>query len=463
MCGIAGVLNAIYNKDADSFIQDALVVGMVRGFHSTGVMQMDRAGKIWWDKAAQEGLYFAGSKVGKQFISDACRSAITVVHHRWATQGEVNDENAHPFIVHKENREPLVGVHNGSLAAGWKHKPDGDKYEVDSKWALAHIAKHGIDAFKDFYGPYCFVWTEADKRGKVFMVRNLQRPMHLLFTEDKKTMMFASEPGMLNWLAERNNMKPEKDILVLTPERLYEFDTTGSTVTYKSTPLPRAAVVVTTNTQSSLLPPTITNPGKTFIDNIKKAAKGKLLNMAIVEEEKKIDAAINAALAKNADAALKRTLDSMGMDDDEEDVVSQRDDDAPFLEDSTELVPTTWFTARSTKKNERELAVKIGFFRELHWLSGVAWDEDTGDLLGDVEVWDSKSKEKQVYTGMIRSISQARAHTDYIDNGKRPVREGGWVVVTGAFDDKALGTVFVCSELNMIGKEAMRDQHKKAH
>lgn len=480
MCGIAGVLNAVNDKNTSRFIHDAMVAGMLRGFDSTGIIQMDRPGKIWFDKSANEGLYFAASKVGKQFIEDTGKCAITVVHHRWATQGAITDENAHPFVVRKENQEALVGVHNGSLTQGWKYKPDGNKYEVDSHWALAHIAKHGVDAFKDIHGPFCFAWTEADKRGKLFMVRNSGRPMHILFTEDRKSMMFASEPGMLSWLAERNNMKPDKDILVLIPEHLYEFDTTGNTVTYKSTPLPKTPAMITTPWTPQWVGPS--KESKEFIEKIKKAAKGEFLPVLLTGNE--IDGAIQAvrdrqaAEKKNEELSkfvadesnasvindtINKTLASIVSDDHEEDAaVTQRQDDAPFLDENTELVPTTWFDARGTKKAERELAVKTGFFRELYWLVGVVWDEQSGELLGEIDVWDKKNG-KQTYAAIIKNISRARAHAEFIDNAKRHQKEGGWVVVTGARVDNTMGTVFVCTELNMIGKSAMADQRKKAN
>ena len=43
------------------------------------------------------------------------------------------------------------------------------------------------------------------------------------------------------------------------------------------------------------------------------------------------------------------------------------------------------------------------------------------------------------------------------------MKEGGWVVITGSYADPLLGTVFVATEMNMIGKTAMIDKAKKAH
>lgn len=485
MCGIAGVLNAVYQKDSGCFIRDSMVAGMLRGVDSTGVMQMDRGGKIYVHKEAVPGAYFLSSKITQQFVDDVCKSPINVVHTRAATQGVINKDNAHPFIVHKPNKHPLVGVHNGSLYAGWKTRVSAKGFEVDSHWALTMIAEHGIDAFRQIHGPFCFVWTDAEHKGKLFIARNSGRPMHVVFSEGRKSMYFASEAGMLHWLTERNNIKTETDILVLAPERLYEFDTTGSTVTYTSKILPFNSATTTTTTGTNVVAVNnaATDParnvgqgpstgalsyvnavdsgpnqaGKDFIERIKLAAKGKdpYNNPSVpITNDKVVDDVVSAIV----NSAVKNAAPEK-----EEEVVRQRDDDAPFqLAENTDLVPTTWFDARSTKKAEREYAVTLGFFRELQWFRGVAWDDDSGECLGDVEIWDKKNG-KQTYTGVIRNISRARAHAEYIDNKRAAIAEGFWVVITGAYVHKQLGTVFVLSELNMLGKQAVSDQHKKAH
>lgn len=460
---------------------------MLRGMDSTGIMQVDRGGKIFYVKEAVEGMYFLGHKIARKFVEDTNKSAFTITHTRAATQGKVNDDNAHPFVAHKGNAEPLVGVHNGSLTPGWRSKPGAKDFEVDSQWALAHIAARGAEAFKDINGPFCFVWAEADKKGKLFMARNSQRPMHVLFTENRNSMLFASESGMLNWLAERNGIKTEKDILVLQPDRLYEFDTNGNKVLYTSTPLPKVVhtvppVTVVPSTPIAGKPNTVTAPpvvmgtppasstnakdrmltplradlgatmlndsGQKFVDRIKLAAEGKLDITKKVEAMKPDPKEMGNATASGKEEA----------------VVGQRDDDAPFPdEDLADLVPTNWFSERLTKAPERALALQIGFYRELQWFSGVTYDDASGDLLGDIEIYDSKNG-KQTFTGVIRGVSLARAHTDYIDNsGPGGIKEGGWVVITGAYVDKLLGTVFIATELNMIGKDYMNQQKKKAH
>lgn len=490
MCGIAGVMTLNNVTLTEDFIRDAMVAGMLRGYDSAGIFQQDKAGKIWFHKEASEGVYVAFSKKGQAYIKDVPKCPVTITHTRAATQGDVNDRNAHPFVLHKPNKRPLVGCHNGSLTTAWKHKPDGKDYEVDSEWALAQIAAKGNDAFKEIYGAYCFVWMEEDKPGKVFMCRNSQRPMHLLWSEDEKQCFFASEAGMLAWLCERNKIRTKSEIMVLGTDKIYEFDVTGEKVTFTSTPVPRAYTAPATNVSVIGTAPEkkvgdLNPDGVRFVDKIKKAAQGKLemygrpsVYSPYVFDAEKIKDTLDIQddaerRRKEREKQIEAAFADL-VDDNKGDVITQqRDDDAPFseegdegfaLEEDTDLVPAKWFSTRGVKNEERVAARAQGFYRELQWVEGVCWDESTGSLMGDVEIWDKKNG-KQVYTGIIRDISQARAHAEFIDNGSRAanIRPGAWVVISGMYSDKMLGQVFVLAELNQEGKQAMRDQRNKAN
>lgn len=155
------------------------------------------------------------------------RSPLTVCHVRHATAGHVSKENAHPFVIERDDGSKLVGVHNGTLK-DWQHKLRGQEFDVDSEWAFNMIADKGIEALKYFDGAYALVWHDTRSPESVFMVRNEQRPLHFMQTEDGKTVLGASELGMLGWLAERNGFKIKRDknqnaMFYLSPGRLYEF------------------------------------------------------------------------------------------------------------------------------------------------------------------------------------------------------------------------------------------------
>lgn len=448
MCGIIAAINSsAYSKENGDFLSNGLIAGAVRGQDSTGIVQVCKKGKIYTHKLAVSGGEFLADKTTLAFIKDANVSPINIVHHRAATVGVINDDNAHPFICDtgKENgntkkQHILVGVHNGSLV-NWKNKPDAKDFTVDSHWALSHIAKHGLAAFKDIDGPYCFMWTTTENPDKLFVVRNSGRPMHAVFTKDRTEVYFASEAGMLAWLCERNRIVTEDHIMVLGTDKLYEFDTSGAKVTVTATDLPARPVVVAhpqntyTNYGRRTPQHTVLNDeGKKFIDKVKAAANYDPATAHAVPDLTKPLIDTDKVAAAIAD-----------------DIPWDSSNDGEFVADT---VPTDWFSDRNATAAEKEEAKKWGMFRELQWFQGIAYDDQTGEVLGDVEIWD-KVNGKVKYTGVIRGCSQARANSEYIREGLNGSTDGNWVVVIGAREEKQLGKVLVVAELNQAGRAGL--------
>lgn len=474
MCGIVGVLNAsLYNSSIENFVKDGILVGAVRGMDSTGIIQVDNKDIIYTHKKAVPGPWFLADKLTKTYVDDSNRSPITIIHHRAATVGAVTKENAHPFTVNKldidaktNKHEVVVGVHNGSLNVGWKSKPDGNLFDVDSQWALSHIAKRGNDAFKDIVGPYAFVWVDSTKPGKVHFARNSGRPLHLVFTKDRKQMYFASEAGMLSWLVERNRLVVEDEIIVVGTDRIYEFDTNGDVIKYTSVATPkvggyttvpptnRVAVPATGTGTTSGNTTKLNHAGEKFIQGIKDALKPKPTPLTTEPEKVTIDQAA-------VDRVVSAIIGPPENDDTNEPlIISQRDDDSPNVNATnlmidTDLVPTSWYSDRNATKEEKDLAQKLGFFRELQWFQGVIYDDQTGETVGDIEVWD-KERGKQTVSATLRGVSRPRAHSQYIDNNVgNGITPGNWVVVIGAREEKQLGRVLVVAELNKRGEEGL--------
>lgn len=435
MCGIVACINSGDSAvNSDDFIANAILTGAVRGQDSTGIFQADRNGKIYSHKMATSGCMFAEDKTTISFVRDTRLSRITVVHHRAATVGSITDANAHPFLcpmsaeqVKNGKQGTLVGVHNGSLVS-WKDKPDAKNFTVDSNWALAHIAKHGIDAFKDIIGPYCFMWTTTDAPDKLYVARNSGRPMHVAFTKDKKQAYFASEAGMLAWLCERNNISIEDSIMVVGTDTLYTFDTSGSTINVSAQKLPAAvAPVVYKPVQVPAVAEAapwkhdlLNGAGRRFIEKIKLAVAGKLQATPPAAE-------VSSSVA-----------DSDGADD--------------YVVANT--VPEKWYSDANATNNEKDYAKKLEMFRELQWFQGVTYDEQTGEVLGDIEVWE-KDKGKVKYAGIIRGCSRARASAEYIKAGKNGMTDGNWVVIVGAREEKSLGKVLIAAELTREGRAGL--------
>lgn len=242
MCGIFGIINGKRARKADysinKLLTQAFITGSLRGFDSSGLMQLDK-GKAYWHKAAVNGLEFAKSEDAAPYLTDTDTARLTVCHNRAATQGAVDNESAHPFAVGR-----TMGVHNGSLTA-WKSRPDGDKFTVDSEWALSRIDERGVDAFEEFTGPYCLVWHSSREDNKLYIARNEHRPMYVLFVKDEDRAIFCSEWRMMTWLCDRNDIKLEDEIIDIAPGKLYAFDisnprhfVTSNLPNYKALPAP---------------------------------------------------------------------------------------------------------------------------------------------------------------------------------------------------------------------------------
>lgn len=240
MCGIHGVINSktMYSLPACNFVRQAFVANSLRGMDSSGVFQIGTTSKgVYLHKDAVNGSEFITQQAAEAILRDADTSLFTVCHVRAKTQGEVKAENAHPFVGWNDDQR-VLGVHNGSLN-NWKNAKGAGDYEVDSEWAIQQIAEHGHAAFSKFHGAYCIVWWDEEDPRKINFCRNDQRPMHFLFSKDGKNMLFASEAGMLAWLAERCKFEGDGRIREMPAGKIITFNTATDVITWDTTDAPK--------------------------------------------------------------------------------------------------------------------------------------------------------------------------------------------------------------------------------
>lgn len=201
MCGIVGVVGTIQNatKDAKLF-RDLLTIDVVRGKDSTGVVKVDSTGNVETFKLAVTAGLFLDMKQANKTI-DAGFARLFIGHNRAATIGGVSHENAHPFQF-----GTLTGVHNGTLT---RYVDLDSLAATDSAQLYEHMSKHGLqDTLNKIEGAYALAWHDSD--GNTFnLLRNDERPMHYAFTKDGKGMVYASEWGMLIWMADRYGIEFE--------------------------------------------------------------------------------------------------------------------------------------------------------------------------------------------------------------------------------------------------------------
>jgi hypothetical protein len=189
LCGLVGVAGQVSVKGEQLF-RRMLELDTVRGPHSTGIfavksdkttLMAKAVGTPWdlYDTKKCESIFHALTKV-------------LIGHNRWATKGKINKTNAHPFEF-----EHIAGAHNGTLTTTYQ-LDDHKDFEVDSENLYHHMDKNGVDdTIKNLNGAFALTWY--DKRThSVSLIRNADRPLYYAFSEDMKTLMWASEAWMIN-------------------------------------------------------------------------------------------------------------------------------------------------------------------------------------------------------------------------------------------------------------------------
>lgn len=204
MCGLVGVFNKSSSRGFTDEMRDTfahlLLIDTLRGEDSTGVFMVERNGDAHILKEATTGSEFLKTNEWKKMRTASWNyGAALIGHNRKATRGNVNDENAHPFIVDDQ----IVLVHNGGI---WgDHKQHAD-VEVDSH-AIAHLLhKHDTveEALGKFHGAFALMWYDVEKE-QVNIIRNKERPLWWMETDDM--WVWASEKAMLMFTAARIGLK----------------------------------------------------------------------------------------------------------------------------------------------------------------------------------------------------------------------------------------------------------------
>lgn len=200
MCGLVGGVGNLSVLRHREMIREMLIYDVVRGHHSTGVAFVKNDMSHHVVKKMGNPFELLDSKeFDNQFTSG--QNWAMIGHNRWATKGKVNKANAHPFQF-----DNVVGAHNGTLR-DLTTLMDYRRFEVDSEALMWNIENEGIvDTLPKIRGAFAItVYDQSEET--LFIARNSERPMHYCYTEDGKTMFWASEPWMLMVAADRNSIK----------------------------------------------------------------------------------------------------------------------------------------------------------------------------------------------------------------------------------------------------------------
>lgn len=226
MCGILTFCsfkeryNALTNHK--KFFTQALIADTFRGKDSTGIIAVPH--KLEEDvqvfKKALTGYDFVESNQYDRFITDFADYKFIVGHNRASTRGASTATNAHPF-----QHGDITLVHNGTLTYHNSLIKGKETFTVDSEAVcFAFNERTPEEVIPEISGAFAFIWHDG-KDDSINFIRNNERPFAIAKLKDEDAIIGASEVKMLEWLADRNNIKIEKPV-ELTPGVLLSFTDT---------------------------------------------------------------------------------------------------------------------------------------------------------------------------------------------------------------------------------------------
>lgn len=222
MCGICGMVGFGIGLDDVKMFETMFYLTGLRGLHSTGLMTAKfHTGKtkIELRKKATNVANFIQEDSWMKFEDRQLASYTTDLfmgHCRYATIGEINDKNAHPFRAGN-----LIGAHNGTLVGKeWL----GDKELTDSEVMFNAMAQEGVpDVLRRLpYGSAYAISVFDKNTKKLYLGRNFERPLYIGLNKKYGVLYWASELRILNFAAQRVG-GIEMDTFFCEKDTLYEI------------------------------------------------------------------------------------------------------------------------------------------------------------------------------------------------------------------------------------------------
>lgn len=211
MCGHVGMFGKDLTETMLSAFKDMLYMDGLRGMHATGVATLNNKGEVDMHKSGVCASEFLREAETGKVLKLPRNLRAVMGHNRFATEGALIDENAHPF-----QHGTVTMAHNGSMRT--REGLDGNDllFDVDSNQMAHTLSRHKPESFLgETNGAYSLVWfDEAD--GSINFTRNYERPMVIAKVKGKDAWFYASESWMIIAALSRKNRRIEIDYMEST-------------------------------------------------------------------------------------------------------------------------------------------------------------------------------------------------------------------------------------------------------
>ena len=192
MCGLfgyttkRGVKLTPKQKAQRQGILTSLAISMQeRGTHSTGVAGMfEKTYTVGIVKQAERASEFVQIPEWDKLLKKDPR--VVIGHTRYATVGEINNDNAHPF-----QEGNIIGAHNGSV---WNWQEVNSQADVDSQAIFHALNEHDNDykkALAELRGKFAITWLDLKNLDKLHLVVD-GNPLHIVRVPEIETYFWCS-------------------------------------------------------------------------------------------------------------------------------------------------------------------------------------------------------------------------------------------------------------------------------